>query len=109
MMEYKGYIGKVEFDDSVNVFHGRVVNIRDVVTFEGTTVEELQREFHEAVDDYLEFCASRGEKPDKPFSGRFNVRLSPELHRQVAMAAAHEGESLNSYVSKSLERAVDAR
>ena len=63
MMEYKGYIGKVEIDDEVGVLYGEVINVRDVITFEGTSVEEVQQAFHESVEDYLEFCAERGESP----------------------------------------------
>jgi predicted HicB family RNase H-like nuclease len=83
MMEYKGYIGKVDFDDEAGIFHGEVVNIRDVVTFQGQSVAELKKAFHESVDDYLAFCSERGEAPDRPFSGQFVTRISPELHRQV--------------------------
>jgi predicted HicB family RNase H-like nuclease len=66
MMEYKGYLGAVEFDDEANLFHGEVVNVRDVITFQGTTVPEIRRAFHESVDDYLAFCRERGEEPDRP-------------------------------------------
>ena len=69
-MEYKGLSGKVEFDDEANVFHGEVINLRDVITFEGKTVEELREVFHESIDDYLEFCAARGEDPEKPYPGK---------------------------------------
>jgi len=69
LMEYKGYFGKVEFDDEANIFHGEVINLRDVITFEGKTVEEIREAFHESIDDYLEFCAARGEDPEKPYSG----------------------------------------
>jgi predicted HicB family RNase H-like nuclease len=70
-MEYKGYDGKVEFDDEASVFHGDVVNIRDVITFQGKRVAELRKAFRDSVEDYLAFCAKRGEEPDKPFSGQF--------------------------------------
>ena len=81
MMEYKGYIGKVAIDDEAGILYGEVINIRDVITFEGTSVAELQIAFHESVDDYLAFCTERGESPEKPFSGKFVVRLPAELHR----------------------------
>jgi predicted HicB family RNase H-like nuclease len=68
MMEYKGYIGELEFDDEAVIFHGEVVNARDVITFQGESIAELKKAFHESVDDYLAFCASRGEEPDKPFN-----------------------------------------
>lgn len=87
-MEYKGYIAKVEFDDEAEIFHGEVINLRDVITFQGTSVTELQRAFQESVEDYLAFCAERGEEPEKPFSGKFSVRIDPELHRQITLQAA---------------------
>ena len=76
-MEYKEYIGKVEFDDEASIVHGRVINTRDVITFHGKSVAELRREFRKSVDVYLAFCAERGEEPDKPFSGQFVTRISP--------------------------------
>ncbi len=106
MLEYKGYIGCVEFDDEAGVFHGEVINTRDVITFQGTSVEELQAAFHDSVEDYLEFCAERGEQPDKPFSGKFMLRTSPDLHRELYVAAKRAGKSLNAWVAEQLERAV---
>ncbi|MCO6458964.1 MAG: type II toxin-antitoxin system HicB family antitoxin [Pirellulaceae bacterium] len=106
MMEYKGYIGKVEFDDDALIFHGEVINTRDVITFQGESVSELTQAFHDSVDDYLAFCKERGEAPDKPFSGQFVTRISPELHRQVNMAAAVSGKSLNAWVTEQLQSAV---
>ncbi len=108
MMEYKGYIGSVVYDDRSEVLHGHVVNIRDVVTFEATSVEELKKEFRASVDDYLSFCAERGEKPDKPYSGTLRLRLDPELHRKAATAAKKAGKSLNSYIAESVERNIIA-
>ena len=106
MMEYKGYIGQVEFDDEANIFHGEVINLRDVVTFQGETVQELRRAFRDSVDDYLAFCAERGETPEKPYSGRFVVRVEPELHKAVAMHAKVEHKSLNAWVHDTLELAT---
>jgi len=106
MMEYKGYIGKVDFDDEAGIFHGEVINTRDVITFQGKSVAELKKAFRESVDDYLAFCASRGEEPDKPFSGQFVTRIPPELHRQVNLAASLSGKSLNAWVADQLKAAV---
>ncbi len=105
-MEYKGYIGQVEFDDEANIFHGEVINLRDVVTFQGTTVHELREAFRNSVDDYLEFCAERGETPEKPYSGKFVVRVEPDLHKAVAMHAKLEHKSLNAWVHDTLELAT---
>ena len=98
MMTYKGYAGHVEFDDEANIFHGEVINIRDVITFQGSSVKELQKAFKDSVDDYLVFCEKRGEQPDKPFSGKFVVRIKPEDHRQIFIAAKKSGKSLNAWV-----------
>ena len=102
MMEYKGYFAKVEFDDEANIFHGEVINLRDVITFEGETVEELWKAFHDSVEDYLEFCAERGEDPEKPYSGKFIVRVDPELHKTIAIQARKNGKSLNAWVNETL-------
>jgi predicted HicB family RNase H-like nuclease len=106
MMDYKGYIGKVEFDDDAGVFHGEVLNLRDVITFQGKTVAELRKAFHESVDDYLEFCTERHEEPEKPFSGRFVVRVDPMLHKSIAIQARLADTSLNSWVQDVLRKAV---
>lgn len=106
MMEYKGYIGKVDFDDAADIFHGEVINTRDVITFQGAGVVELKRAFRESVDDYLAFCAERGEEPDKPYSGQFVTRIPPELHRKVNVAASLSGKSLNAWVAEQLHAAV---
>ncbi len=106
MMEYKGYIGRVEFDDEAGIFHGEVLNTRDVITFQGESVSELTQAFRDSVDDYIAFCEERGESPDKPFSGQFVTRIPPELHRQVNIAAAASGKSLNAWVTEQLQAAV---
>jgi predicted HicB family RNase H-like nuclease len=105
-MEYNGYVGRVEYDDDAGVFHGEVVNTRDVITFEATTVAGLRKAFRESVDDYLAFCADRGEEPEKPFSGQFVTRVSPQLHRRINLAAARSGKSLNAWVAEQLELGV---
>lgn len=109
MMEYRGYLSRVEFDDAANVFHGEVINIRDVVTFQGESVSELHRAFKESVDDYLAFCADRGEEPNPPFSGRFTLSLSPEQHRKVVLAAEKAGKGVEQWVSEVLDHAAHPR
>ena len=106
MLEHKGYRGSVEFDEEAGVFHGEVADTRDVITFEGTSVAELEQAFRDSVDDYLEFCRERGEEPDKPFSGRLMVRLSPDLHRRLYVEARRERKSLNQLVSERLDKAI---
>ena len=104
MMEYKGYAGRVEFDDEAEVFHGEVLGLRDVITFQGRTVEEVKDAFRESVDDYLEFCAKRGEEQERLFTGKLTVRLPPELHRKAHIAAKQVGASLNAWISHALQR-----
>jgi predicted HicB family RNase H-like nuclease len=106
MMEYKGYLGKVEFDDEAALFHGEVINTRDVITFQGKSVVELKKAFRDSINDYLAFCVERGEEPDKPFSGQFVARVSPELHRQASFAACLAGKSLNAWVTEQLQAAL---
>ncbi len=106
MMNYKGYIGHVNYDDESKLFSGEVINTRDVITFQGTSVDELENAFRDSIDDYLEFCAERGEEPEKPYSGKFNLRLEPELHRQVAIEAGLAHKSLNAWVRDTLNKAV---
>ncbi|MBL8830583.1 MAG: type II toxin-antitoxin system HicB family antitoxin [Planctomycetaceae bacterium] len=103
---YKGYHGHAVYDGEAGVFHGEVLGTTDVITFQGQTVEELRTAFRESVDDYLKFCKARGESPQKPFSGKFVVRLTPENHRKLASIAKTRDKSLNSVVSEFLERAV---
>jgi predicted HicB family RNase H-like nuclease len=106
MMKYQGYIGKVELDDEAAIFHGEVINTRDVITFQGKSVAELKKAFRDSVNDYLAFCKERGEEPDKPFSGQFVTRISPDLHRRASVAAALAGKSLNAWVAEQLQGAI---
>ncbi len=106
MMEYKGYFANVEFDDDASIFHGEIINLRDVITFEGETAKELKQAFQDSVDDYLEFCAERGEDPDKPYSGKFVVRVEPELHKNITIEARKAGKSLNVWVSEAISKAL---
>lgn len=102
-MKYKGYVGQVTYDDEAKLFHGEVVGLKDVITFQGTTVIEIEQAFKDSVDDYLVWCKEQGEQPEKSFSGNIRVRVSPDLHAKIAMQAALEGVSLNSYIQKKLK------
>lgn len=105
-MTYKGYSGHVAYDDEAGIFHGKVLDLKDVVTFQGKSVVEIERAFRDSIDEYLEFCHHRGEEPDRPFSGRFMLRLPPALHRKVYVSAVREGKSLNQWISEKLERSL---
>jgi len=98
MLNYKNYIASVKFDDEAEIFHGEVINTRDVITFQGKSVKEIKQAFRDSIDDYLEFCAKRNEAPDKPFSGNFNLRLDPSLHQKMYIVAKEKGVSLNKLV-----------
>ncbi len=103
-MKYKGYEAVVQFDEDANLFHGEVINTRDVITFQGLSVKELKKSFEESVEDYLAFCKERGEEPDKPFSGNFIIRIRPDLHRQLYTLAKKSGKSLNALVEERLSQ-----
>ena len=105
-MDYKGYKARVEFDAEAGILHGEVEGVRDVITFEGTSVDELRRAFHDSVDDYLAMCADRGEEPEKAYSGRFVVRIDPQLHRELALSAARQGKSLNAFAVEAMRAEV---
>ena len=107
MMEYKGYIGHVEFDDEAEIFHGEVINTRDVITFQGKTVGEIKEAFRDSVEDYLDYCAKLGQEPEKPFTGKFMLRIPPELHRKIYIAAKQSGESINAWIKEQLTHSVE--
>ena len=105
-MTYKGYIGSVEISEEDNCLHGKVLFIRSLISYEGQTLQELKADFKDAVDDYIELCKDKGWEPEKPFKGSFQVRIKPDVHKSLAIAAAKKGESLNKYISEVLEAAV---
>ena len=106
MMEHKGYVGNVTFDPDADLFCGEVINIRDVVTFQGRSVDELRKAFVDSIEDYLTFCSERGESPDKPFSGKLMVRLTPELHRRLFIRAKRDRKSLNTWINDCIENVI---
>ncbi len=106
LMHYKGYEAVIEFDEDAEIFHGEVINLRDVITFQGSSAAELKQALAESVEDYISFCKERGEEPEKPFSGQFVVRAEPRLHNAISTAARRDGVSLNKWVTSTLEKAV---
>lgn len=105
-MHYKGYIGSVEYSEKDEVFFGKVEGINGLVNFEGESVRELTEAFHEAVDDYLAYCNDEGIEPDKSYTGNLNVRLTPTIHRQIAILAKQAGMSINAYIKKAMEEKI---
>jgi predicted HicB family RNase H-like nuclease len=97
----------VEFSEEDQVFHGKVIGIKDLISFEGDSVKTLTEDFHNAVDEYIDFCKKSGKQPEKPFKGSFNVRIKPELHRKAALEASARGLSLNAFVEDSINRNVN--
>lgn len=104
--EYEGYIGSVEFSAEDRVFFGKIHGINDLITFEGTSVDELEAAFKDAITDYLKTCEELGKKPDKTYKGSFNVRVSEKLHQDSAMLAKKKGVNLNELVKASLSYMV---
>lgn len=105
-LEYRGYLALIELDEDEDCFHGRVINTRDVINFYGSTPGELRSEMEKSVEEYLAFCAERGVEPEKPYSGKFMVRVKPDVHRALAVKAAQEGKSLNKLATEQLERVL---
>lgn len=106
MMKYRGYSAAVRFDYEARVFHGEVMDTRDVIVFEGESVPQLEKEFRTSIDDYLAVCTERGRTPDRPYSGRIPLRLAPKVHRAATTAARAEGKSLNAWLAETIERAT---
>lgn len=102
MLKYKGYTGYVVYDEEAHIFHGEVAALRAVITFQGTTVNEIEQAFKDSIDDYIEWCRKRGKQPEQTCSGKFNLRMPPEVYAKVVAHAAQEGLSINSYILKRL-------
>lgn len=105
MLKYKGYIGYVVYDDEARIFHGEVAGLKAVITFQGTTVDEIEQAFIDSIDDYIDWCKKRGKDPEKSYSGKLNLRMPSDLHAKVAAQAAQQGMSVNSYIIKKLNAA----
>jgi len=103
MLSYKGYVGQVEFDDEANIFHGEIIGIRDVITFQGKSVAEIRKAIKDSVEDYFDMCKKHKKEPEKPFSGKLILRLNSDLHRKVACAALRDGKSINKWIMETLD------
>lgn len=107
ILSYKGYTGSVEYSEEDEIFYGKIEFITDSVLYEGSSVEELKRNFQESVDDYIEACSEIGKEPQKPFKGRILTRINPELHKKAALIALQKRISLNKFVEKAIRREVE--
>ena len=102
-IQYKGYVGSVEFSEEDGIFYGKVLGIRSLISYEGENAKELLDDFHGAVDDYLESCKELGKEPEVAFKGSFNIRLSPDLHKKIFIYTAAHHMTINKYIEKTLE------
>ena len=107
MLEYKGYYGTVELSGTDNVLFGKVIGVNSLISYEGDSVQSLRDDFQGAVDEYLEMCAENGIEPEKTYKGSFNVRVSPELHKSLALVSASRGQTLNSAVEEAIKHYVN--
>ncbi|MDD2942520.1 MAG: type II toxin-antitoxin system HicB family antitoxin [bacterium] len=103
LLEYQGYLAEYHLDERDGILVGRVINTRDIISFEGRSVKELLSDFHNSIKHYIKACKEEGVPPEKPYSGKFVVRVEPALHRQLAEKAAQKGESLNAMIKEALE------
>ena len=101
-MQYKGYAARIEYSDEDKCFVGHIAGIRDIVGFHGASVKSLCNAFEEAVDDYLETCRQTNISPQRPYSGKVMLRISPEIHAEIAMKAEAHGKSLNQWAAEAL-------
>jgi predicted HicB family RNase H-like nuclease len=105
-LHYKDYVGNIEFSEADGVFHGKVVGIKSLISFEGNSVNAITKDFHNAINEYLGFCAETGKQPEKPFKGSFNVRIGTDLHRKATLTASARGISLNTLVENAIRQTV---
>src|SRR5512135_2612876 len=104
---YKGYVAQMDVDVAARILYGRVLDLKDVITFQGTTVEEAIQSFHDSVDAYLAFCQEIGEKPEKAFSGHIPFRTNPEHHRKILIASRLMDKSINAWMDEALTEAAE--
>ena len=108
-IQYKGYVGSVEFSEEDGIFYGKVMGIRSLISYEGESAKELLDDFHGAIDDYLETCKAEGKEPEVAFKGSFNIRLSPDLHKKLFIYTTAHQMSMNKYIEDTLKDSPAAR
>ena len=107
-IQYKGYLGSVEFSEEDGIFYGKVMGIRSLISYEGENAKDLLDDFHGAIDDYLETCKSEGKGPEVAYKGSFNIRISPDLHKRLVIYTTTHQMSLNRYIEETLENSPAA-
>jgi predicted HicB family RNase H-like nuclease len=107
ILKYKGFIGSVNFSAEDRAFYGKVEGINDLVTFEGTTVDELEESFKYMVEEHIQDCEQEGKPAEKSYKGSFNVRISPDLHRQAAQIASIQGITLNQLIQRAIQHELE--
>lgn len=108
VLVYKEFIGSVHFSTDDRVFFGKIEGIDDLITFEGTTVDELENAFKYMVDEHIKDCADENKPLEKSYKGTFNIRLNPELHKKAAQRAIMKGVTLNQFVQKAIKKQLEA-
>lgn len=108
-LEYKDYLGTVEYSAENDILYGKVLGINGLISYEGESIQSLRTDFEGAVDDYLEMCREQGVQPQKTYRGSFNVRISPSLHKALALFAAAHNQTLNSTVEEAIKEYVTGR
>jgi predicted HicB family RNase H-like nuclease len=109
ILEYKDFIGSVNYTDEDECFYGKMEGINDLITFEGASVKELKKGFKDAVEDYLELCKELNTEPYKSVKGSFNIRIEPKLHYSAIYTALKKGISLNQFVAEAIKNNVDKK
>jgi len=107
--EYRGYRGSVEYNAVDRCFHGKILGIRSCILYEGNDVDSIERDFRESVDEYLNYCEKKGIAPEKEYSGSFQVRVSPETHKELATKAEASGKKMNTIVAEALEKYITSQ
>lgn len=107
VLEYNGFIGSVDFSLEDQILFGSLLHINDLVTYEGETIQELEKAFQEAVEEYIELCKECDKEPEKPFKGVFNVRVSPETHKKAVFEAEKRGMTLNQFVGEAIQKSIE--
>ncbi len=109
VMKYKHYKAKIEYNDEYKMFYGRVLGIRDVISFHGKSVDELQQHFSETIEDYIKTCKEIGKDPERSYGGAFNVRPGADVHKDLAMLADEDGVSLNQIATQAFKEYIEKR